>query len=121
MSKPLAVIIEDDPFQLDIFTKALEAADYDVVGIEEGNEAVRQLGEIVPHLILLDLHLPNVDGTQILAHIQADERLSQTRVLIASADGALAAYLRKQVDLVLEKPVSYSQLRLLAARLRPNG
>jgi hypothetical protein len=33
----------------------------------------------------------------------------------------LAAYLRKQVDLVLEKPVSYSQLRLLAARLRPNG
>ena len=121
MSNPLAMIIEDDPFQLDIFSKALEAAEYDVIGIEEGNEALKQLGEIVPNLILLDLHLPNVDGTQILAHIQADERLAQTRVLIASADGALAAYLRKQVDLVLEKPVSYSQLRMLASRLRPDS
>jgi CheY-like chemotaxis protein len=119
MSQPLALIVEDDPAQIEIFTKALQTAGYEVHTAVDGQVAIEQLGQLLPDLILLDLHLPFIDGEKVLARIKQDERLNKTRILIASADGSFAAYLRKQVDMVLEKPVSYHQLRLLAERLRP--
>ena len=119
MSKPLAFIIEDDPAQMEIFTKALQTAGYEVQTAVDGRVAMAQLGQIVPNLILLDLQLPFVDGERVLNWIKQDKRLAQARILIASADSSFASYLRKQVDMVLEKPVSYHQLRLLAERLRP--
>lgn len=119
MSQPLAFIVEDDPYQMEIFTKALEMAGYVVQTADNGRAALEQLPHIQPDLILLDLHLPFVDGEKVLARIKQDDRLVKTRILLASADGAFAGYLRKQVDMVLEKPVSYHQLRLLAERLKP--
>ena len=119
MNQPLAFIVEDDPAQVEIFTKALQAAGYDVRTSVDGREAMEQLGQISPDLIVLDLHLPSADGERVLARIKHDERLTKTRILIATADGSFASYLRQQVDMILEKPVSYHQLRLLAERLRP--
>ena len=119
MAQPLALIVEDDPSQLEIFTKALQTAGYEVATAVDGRQAIEQLGQIFPDLIVLDLHLPHVDGEKVLARIKQDERLNKARLLIASADGYFASYLRKQVDMVLEKPVSYHQLRLLAERLKP--
>ena len=119
MSLPIALIVEDDPPQIEIFTKALQMAGYEVETAVDGRQAIEQLGKISSDLIVLDLHLPHVDGEKVLAHIKQDERLAKARILIASADGSFAAYLRKQVDMVLEKPVSYHQLRLLAERLKP--
>ena len=48
---------------------------------------------------------------------RADGRLSATRVLITTADPSTAQVLEDQADLVLIKPVSFTQLRDLAARL----
>ena len=115
MSQPLAVIIEDEFDLAEIFTSALQAADYATETINTGDAALARLTEIVPDLIILDLHLPGVDGREILQHIRADERLTNTRVVIASADAALAQTL--DADLVLLKPISFSQLRDLTKRL----
>jgi hypothetical protein len=52
-----------------------------------------------------------------LAYIRSCEQLSQTRVLIVSADVAAAEVLEDEADLVLLKPVSFLQLRDLAKRL----
>ena len=119
MSQSLALIVEDDPSQLEIFIQALRMADYEVQTAVDGRAAIDQLKHIVPNLILLDLHLPHVAGEKVLKYVKQDVRLANTRIVIASADGTAAAYLRKQVDIVLEKPISYHQLRLLAERLRP--
>jgi len=66
------------------------------------------------------MHLPHVSGKQILGQIQADERFAQTRVIIATADALIAEDLRDDTDLVLLKPVSVTQLRDMASRLRPS-
>ena len=116
MSQPLAVIIEDEFDLAEIFTSALQAAAYETETINTGDAALKRLSEIVPNLIILDLHLPGVDGSQILRQIRADERLANTRVVIASADAALAQTL--DADLVLLKPISFSQLRDLTKRLQ---
>ena len=119
MTKPLALIIEDDKDLADIFTIALQSADFETETIEDGQKALERLAEVVPAVVVLDLNLPYVSGDEILRHIRADERLSETRVMLATANAPLADMLRQESDLVLLKPISPSQLRALAARLRP--
>ncbi len=118
MNDSLALIIEDDPKLSVIFAKALEAADFQTEVVLDGRLALERLAEIVPNLVILDLHLPYVSGVDILRQIRADERLADTQVVIATADPLIAESLRFEADLVLLKPVSFHQLRNLGSRLR---
>jgi CheY-like chemotaxis protein len=115
--QPLALVVEDDFDASLIFSKALQAAGHQVEVIRAGDLAVKRLGEIAPQLVILDLHLPEVDGTEILKQIRADERLAKTRVIIVTADARMAEPIKEDADLVLLKPASYSQVRDVALRL----
>ncbi len=118
---PLALIIEDDKKLSIIFAKALTSVHFETEIIEEGNIALTRLAQIVPSVVVLDLHLPHISGKDILDHIRADVRLSNTKVMLATADFRLAESLRDKADLVLLKPISFVQLRDLAARLKPTN
>ncbi|MBK7919351.1 MAG: response regulator [Chloroflexi bacterium] len=120
MSKPIALIVEDDPRLSDIFSETVRSAGYEIEVIADGRQAMGRLVEIEPALVVLDLHLPHVMGQEVLAYIRQQERLQKTRVMLATADAGLAASLEKQSDLVLLKPISVGQLRALALRLRPD-
>ena len=115
--KPLALIIEDNRDQNLIFTAALDQAGFATESILEGSSAQARLQEIIPSVIVLDLHIPGVHGEILLRQIRSDQRLADVRVILATADAALAGDLQSQVDLVLLKPVSFSQLSTLANRL----
>lgn len=119
--KPLAYIVEDNPDTVTIFQSALERAGYEVEVALDGAVAQKQLAEIVPDLIILDLHMPNVTGDILLEQIRSDERLKKTRVFLATADANMAGYLRDQAELVLLKPIGFSQLKELAERFRPDN
>jgi CheY-like chemotaxis protein len=82
----------------------------------DGRTAVTRLADVVPALIVLDLHLPGISGGEILARIRADARLSKTRVILATADDRQADLINEQADIVLLKPISPTQLRELAKR-----
>jgi two-component system cell cycle response regulator DivK len=85
MTKPLVLIIEDEKNLADIFSLALQS-EFQVEVAEDGETALAQLSILTPTLVVLDMHLPHVSGHTILAHIRADERLSHTRVMLATAD-----------------------------------
>ncbi|NOY98194.1 MAG: response regulator [Chloroflexi bacterium] len=119
--KPLAFVIEDDPKQGDVFSRAVQMAGYQAEIIPDGKQALSRLAEAVPALVVLDLHLPSVPGDEILHHIRADERLKDVPVILATADPRMAEPLHDESDLVLLKPVSFIQLRDLAARLCQQG
>lgn len=119
MEKPLALIIEDDSRLAMVFVEALRYANYQVEVVEDGREAQTRLQELQPNLILLDLHLPHVSGALLLKQIRADERIKQCTVILTTADAVLADALRHEADLVLLKPISFTQLRDLAVRLYP--
>ena len=114
----IAFVIEDDQDLSSIFSEALKAAGYQVETIRDGAVAQKRLKEANPEIIVLDMHLPNVDGAQLLTQIRADERLNNVRVILATADALLGEYYEKKADLVLVKPISFSQLRDLTARYR---
>ena len=119
--KPLAYIVEDYRDTVTIFQGALEMAGYEVEAAYDGAVAQKRLTEIVPTLIVLDLHIPSVPGDIILRQIRADERLKETRVFLATADANMASQLRDDAELVLLKPIGFSQLKELAERFRPKG
>lgn len=119
MTKPQALVIEDDRGLADILSAALTVAGYEVTVIRHGNTASQQLNVLTPHLITLDLHLPGIGGRTLLKQIRDDERLAKTYVMLITADARMAQSLENEATLVLVKPVSYSQLNLLAQRLLP--
>lgn len=116
-TKPLALIIEDDVDQNFIFTTALDQAGYETESIEDGRTAQQRLTEVVPQTIVLDLHIPDIEGVTLLRQIRNDHRLANVNVILATADAALASSLQAEADLVLLKPISFAQLSILAGRL----
>jgi two-component system response regulator TctD len=116
MSRPLALIIEDDPQLGQIFTITLQAA-FEIELISNGFTALARLSQIVPAIIILDLNLPGYPGRKLLTKIRTDQRLSATKVMLCTADARQAEILRDDAEIVLLKPVSPGQLRELAARL----
>jgi DNA-binding response OmpR family regulator len=117
MGKPLALIIEDHQDSAVIFAEVLKGASYEIETIATGDVALQRVAETTPAIVVLDLNLPRVSGTDILKQIRADARLAETRVIVATAYPALSAGLDNQADLVLVKPVSFGQLRDLIVRL----
>ena len=95
----------------------LEEAGFRTEIIGSGDEAIARLVDIVPDVVILDLHLPGVQGDEILHRIRADGRMAETRVIVITAYTALARTLQDEADLVLIKPISLNLLRRLVGRL----
>jgi CheY-like chemotaxis protein len=117
MNEHLALIIEDDEDLSEIFGQALSAAGYNTEIIRDGQTALERIKHIVPKVITLDMHIPHVPGDVVLKQIRADQRLAKTRVVVTTADAQMAESMRTLSDLVLIKPITFSQLRDLTARL----
>ena len=115
-TKALALIIEDNEDQNLVFTTALAQAGFVTESIFDGTTAMQRLANVVPALVILDLHVPGMSGGLLLREIRNDPRTARVHVIIVSADAEFAANLQAQVDLVLLKPVSFLQLSMLASR-----
>lgn len=113
----LALIVEDDEDLSFIFAEALRAAGYEPEIVQDGQLALDRLASFRPDVIVLDLHLPNVAGTDILKYIRSAEHLKGVRVLITTADARLAEQTDRTADFVLIKPISFSLLRDITSRL----
>jgi DNA-binding response OmpR family regulator len=118
MSNEIALVIEDHSDISALFCTVMEEAGFQTESILTGDEATVRLTEVVPDVVILDLHLPGAQGDQILHQIRSDARLAETRVIVITAYSALATTLQEEADLILIKPVSLQLLRRLVARLR---
>jgi CheY-like chemotaxis protein len=94
----------------------LEKAGYTVKSVYDGTTAQKLLAEIVPAIVILDLHMPGVNGDVVLRQIRSDSRLKDIRVIVATSDSTFVASLQFQSELVLLKPIGFSQLSQLASR-----
>ncbi|KAA3659727.1 MAG: DNA-binding response regulator [Chloroflexi bacterium] len=116
--KPKALIVEDSTSLAAFYATALESAGYETEIMINGHEAQLWLAKTVPDFVLLDLHLPYVTGDKLLQQIREDSRMDETIVFLASSDPLQARMLQNEADIVLNKPISYSQLRDLSGRFR---
>jgi CheY-like chemotaxis protein len=121
MSKHQALVVEDDPDLAAIFGHALRAAGFEVETVSTRDAALARLAAHVPQVVTLDLHLQQVRSIDILHYIRSEPRLAKVNVVLTTADSAMAEELQDQADFVLVKPISFVQLRDLAARLKLAG
>lgn len=84
------LIIEDDAFLRELAADKLRKEGYTVLEAITGEEGLEKLKELRPDLILLDLILPEMDGFEVLARIQKDEKTRPIPVMILSNFGQKA-------------------------------
>lgn len=113
--KPMILAIDDDAIILNAVLSALRGR-YDVRPFSSGKTALKfmnqtAMGEI--DLILLDYHMPEMDGFEILDHLRTDERTREIPVVFLTAwstgDSEVEALKRGASDF-LDKPIKPSVL-----------
>jgi diguanylate cyclase (GGDEF)-like protein len=119
VEKPFALIIEDDRDIVALFRHVLDLAGYHTEIVLNGKVAVEHLSRSTPDIVLLDLGLPGVSGSEILAMMRADERLKNIPVVVITAHAPLAEVLPVRPQLVLIKPVNIEQMSKLIQRICP--
>jgi two-component system cell cycle response regulator DivK len=106
MSARIAVV-EDNPDNR-LLVQALLEDLYELTEYETGSDAVDGLAEDRPDLVLLDISLPEMDGTEVLAWIRQQEALEGLPVIALTAHamaGDREKYLGLGFDDYLTKPI----------------
>jgi CheY-like chemotaxis protein len=115
--QPEVLIVEDAPEIATIFAEILRMDGMKVEVIMDGALALQRLHTFKPDLILLDMHLPNVSGLEILDYIRESPHLKGIKVIAITANALLAADLEAKADLTLLKPVTFTQISELSSRI----
>jgi signal transduction histidine kinase/HPt (histidine-containing phosphotransfer) domain-containing protein/ActR/RegA family two-component response regulator len=113
--------IEDNPSNVRLVEKIFGlSSDLGLHVAREGSSGVALARELRPDLVLLDLHLPDIPGEQVLAALRGDHELADTPVIIVSADASpvqAKRLLAAGANGYLTKPFDIDQL-LAAVRTR---
>lgn len=78
------LLVEDDPFLVDIYKTKFREEGFSVEVANDGEEGLRKLNEDKFDLLILDIVLPHIDGWEILKEIKANEKLKNLKVVILS-------------------------------------
>jgi CheY-like chemotaxis protein len=114
------LIADDKATSRELVRTVLEKIGYVVVEASDGIEALRNARESKPDLIILDLHMPGLDGFGVVREIRLDKQLASTPVMALTASAmqgdrerALAAGFTSYVA----KPIQLSMLRSEVERM----
>ncbi|GAB4549124.1 MAG: hypothetical protein Fur002_26230 [Anaerolineales bacterium] len=108
--KTRILVIDDDPAITELMGMLLDAHGYEALTTNSGAEGIQFVKEFSPHIILLDLMMPDIDGIEVSRAIR---KFNNAPILILSAvtDPVLVANaLDAGADTFLTKPVSTSVL-----------
>lgn len=117
----LAVVVEDDDAVRLMMCELLQSAGFKVLGCPDGGEAIRVARELRPAVLTLDLHMPGMDGVEVLNRLASDPSTSRIPVVVVSAyssDRRVRA--SRQVKAVVPKPFDVDDL-CEKVRLAANG
>jgi len=78
------LLVEDDPFIVDIYKTKFREAGFSVEVAFSGGECLKKLKEKKPDLLLLDLCLPEVEGWEIIKTVKKSESLKNLPIIILS-------------------------------------
>jgi signal transduction histidine kinase len=118
-SSDAILVVDDRPQDLLAIAAVLDNADHEVITASTGGEALRRVLERDFALILLDVHLPDVDGFEVAAMIKKRERSKHTPIILLTASGTerdliYQGYASGAVD-YLAKPLDPTILRAKVA------
>lgn len=103
------VVVDDDQDLRELMSMGLTAGGFEVVGeAADGAQALEVVARTQPDLVLLDLHMPDVGGLEVLPLLRAEaprakyvvvSAISATHMLEATLDAGAAAFIEKGVSM----------------------
>ena len=79
------LVVDDEPDVLLLCRLNLEQQGFDVLEASNGRSALELLREERPHVVVLDLMMPGMNGYEVLDAIRGDEELRETPILVLTA------------------------------------
>jgi len=109
-AKRIVLVVEDDPLVRRLVVELLsEETDFDVRGAVGGTEVLKLLATVVPHVVLLDLALPGMDGVELAEWFRANARTRAIPLIGITALGPSAGVRHEAIAagcfVVLDKPI----------------
>jgi two-component system cell cycle response regulator DivK len=107
------LVVEDNEKNMKLFRDVLVATGYRTLEATTATEAVDLASEERPHLVLMDIQLPDFDGVEALRRLRADARTAAIPVLALTAQamrGDRERFLAAGFDGYLSKPVDVREL-----------
>lgn len=121
MPKPIVICVDDDPRTLEIITKVLSRLPVRTLAASHPLQALQLARENHPHLIILDLMMPDMTGWELLAEIRQSDPRPDLRVLVLTAKGSGAERVLAtnvaRVDVFMTKPFDTAELAQNVAQL----
>ena len=105
------LVVEDNDMNMQLVEYLLEEGGFDIVKAASGEEALaitRASGNGRPDLILMDIHLPGMDGLSVVRAMKADESTAGTPILALTAHamrGDKDRFLEAGCDGYISKPI----------------
>ena len=121
--KKTILVIDDEPDTLTYFASLLEDNGYNTITAENGEEALKKIGETPPDLITLDISMPEMSGVKYYRTLRENDNWKSIPIVIitgVSDDFEQFISTRKRIpppDGYLSKPVDERELLELVKRL----
>ncbi|MGB0879908.1 MAG: response regulator transcription factor [Polaribacter sp.] len=109
------LIVDDEPNILMSLEYAFKKQDFQVFIARDGSEALEILKNNIPHIVLLDIMMPNIDGYQTLKYIKNTTGLEAIKVVFLTAKNKISDIekgLKLGADKYLSKPFSVKKIIL---------
>jgi two-component system, cell cycle response regulator DivK len=90
MSLPRALLVEDNPLNLELVTTVLRRAGFEVDGAASGHEACAKACACAYDVIVLDLSLPDIDGLEVARRLRAAPATSACPIVAVTGQVELA-------------------------------
>ncbi|MCH7989255.1 MAG: response regulator [Planctomycetes bacterium] len=107
------LVVEDNELNIDMLERRLKKRGYEVVVAVDGADACEKAQSELPDLILMDMHLPVIDGWEATRRIKADTQTSAIPIIALTADamsGDREKALQAGCDEYETKPLDFQQL-----------
>jgi excisionase family DNA binding protein len=116
------LVVDDDPIIVETIVLSLEEDkfDYEVISASDGFEAGLQVNHFKPHLLILDIMMPDIKGYEVCKKVKSNPDTKDTKIIV------LSAYLDEEkfkqmkeygADVCFSKPLPLPQLKEEVARL----
>jgi len=116
------LVVDDDPIIVESIVQALEEdeRDYEVISASDGFEAGLQIEKFKPHLVILDIMMPDIKGYEVCRRIKSSNETRGTKIIVLSAYLDEEKFNRMKeygADVCFSKPLPLPRLKTEVAAL----
>ena len=79
------LIVDDEPDVLKVESFRVKKLGFDVVTAVNGEEALNMIRQELPNLVLLDLRMPKIEGSEVCMRSKADKELNRIPIILVTA------------------------------------